>query len=69
MDQLAARQGGPPAWPSFGAVDIASISVAFGCEARRIGTVDALEATLDEVVPGLRDRTSPLLLEVEVEPE
>jgi benzoylformate decarboxylase len=69
MDQLAARQGGPPAWPSFGAVDIASISEAFGCEARRIGSYDALEATLDEVVPGLRDRTSPLLLEVEVEPE
>ena len=69
MDQLAARQGGPPAWPSFGAVDIASISEAFGCEARRIGTTDALEATLDEVVPGLRDRTSPLLLEVEVEPD
>jgi benzoylformate decarboxylase len=69
MDQLAALQGGPPAWPSFGAVDIASISEAFGCEARRISTTEALEATLDEVVPGLRDRTSPLLLEVEVEPD
>ena len=69
MDQLAARQGGPPAWPSFGAVDIASIAEAFGCEARRIGDADALEATLDEVVPGLRERTSPLLLEVTVEPE
>ena len=42
MDQLAARQGGPPAWPSFGAVDIAAIAEAFGCEARRIGDGEAL---------------------------
>jgi benzoylformate decarboxylase len=69
MDQLAARQGGPPAWPSFGAVDIAAIAEALGCEARRIGDVDALDATLDEVVPALRDRTAPLLLEVTVEPD
>jgi benzoylformate decarboxylase len=69
MDQLAARQGGPPAWPSFGAVDIAAIAEAFGCEARRIADGDALDAALDEVVPGLRDRTSPLLLEVAVEPD
>ncbi len=69
MDQLAARQGGPPAWPSFGAVDVAAIAEAFGCEARRIGDVEALTDVLDEVVPGLRDRTSPLLLEVTVEPE
>ena len=69
MDQLAARQGGPPAWPSFGAVDIASIAEAFGCEARRIGDADELEAALDEVLPGLRDRTSPLLLEVTVGPD
>ena len=69
MDQLAARQGGPPAWPSFGAVDIAAIAGAFGCEARRIGSGEALEAALDDVVPGLRERTSPLLLEVTVEPD
>ena len=69
MDQLAARQGGPPAWPSFGAVDIAAMAEAFGCEARRIADGDALDAVLDEVVPDLRDRTSPLLLEVAVEPD
>ena len=69
MDQLAARQGGPPAWPSFGAVDIAAIAEAFGCEARRIGDAEALGAALAEVVPDLRERTSPLLLEVTVEPD
>ena len=69
MDQLAARQGGPPAWPSFGAVDIAAIAEAFGCEARRIDDADALGVALDELVPGLRDRTAPLLLEVTVEPD
>ena len=67
MDQLAARQGGPPAWPSFGAVDIAALAEAFGCEARRIADAEALGTTLDEVVPTLRNRTAPLLLEVTVE--
>jgi benzoylformate decarboxylase len=69
MDQLAARQGGPPAWPSFGAVDLASIAEAFGCEARRIADGDGLEATFDEVLPGLRERQAPLLLEVTVQPD
>jgi benzoylformate decarboxylase len=69
MDQLAARQGGLPAWPSFGAVDIAAIAEAFGCEARRIADPEALAGALDEIVPGLRDREAPLLLEVTVEPD
>jgi benzoylformate decarboxylase len=69
MDQLAERQGGPPAWPSFGSVDIAAIAEAFGCEARRIEDEDTLAGTLDEIVPDLRDRTSPLLLELTVEPD
>ena len=69
MDQLAALQGGEPAWPSFGAVDIAAIAEAFGCEARRIGDEETLVGTLDEVVPGLRERSSPLVLEVTVEPD
>jgi benzoylformate decarboxylase len=69
MDQLAALQGGAPAWPSFGAVDIAAIAEAFGCEARRIGDEETLAGTLDEVVPGLRERSSPLVLEVTVEPD
>jgi benzoylformate decarboxylase len=68
MDQLAARQGGTPSWPSFD-VDTAAIARSFGCEAVAIGDEELLHATLDDVVPGLRDRTSPLLLEVTIEPE
>jgi benzoylformate decarboxylase len=68
MDQLAARQGGAPAWPSFD-VDLAAIARALGCEAIAISDENALESALDDVVPGLRGRTSPLLLEVAVEPD
>jgi len=68
MDQLAARQGGAPAWPSFD-VDLAAIARGLGCEAVAIGDQEHLHATLDDVVPGLRERTSPLLLEITVEPD
>jgi benzoylformate decarboxylase len=68
MDQLAARQGGEPSWPSFD-VDTAAIARSFGCEAVAIGDEEQLYATLDDVVPGLRERTSPLLLEITVEPD
>jgi benzoylformate decarboxylase len=69
MDQLAAKQGGPGAWPTFGEVDIAAIANAMGCESRRIGTEEEVRQTFDEVMPGLRERETPLLLEVEVEPD
>jgi benzoylformate decarboxylase len=68
MDQLAARQGGAPPWPSFD-IDIAAIAGALGCEARTVGEETALAETLDEVVPTLRERVSPLLLQVDVEPD
>jgi benzoylformate decarboxylase len=68
MDQLAARQGGAPAWPSFD-LDLAAIARAQGCEAVAIGDEAALAAALDDVVPGLRERRSPLLLEIAVEPD
>jgi benzoylformate decarboxylase len=68
MDQLAARAGGAPVWPPFD-VDIAALSRAFGCEAVAIGDESSLASTLDDVVPGLRERSSPLLLEVTVEPD
>ncbi|MDX6474496.1 MAG: benzoylformate decarboxylase [Gaiellaceae bacterium] len=68
MDQLAALHGGAPAWPSFD-VDIAAIARGLGCDAVAIGDEAALTAKLDEVVPSLRERTSPLLLELSVEPD
>jgi benzoylformate decarboxylase len=68
MDQLAARQGGAPPWPSFD-VDLVAMARALGCEARAVADETGLAVALDEVVPGLRERPSPLLLEVAVEPD
>jgi thiamine pyrophosphate-dependent acetolactate synthase large subunit-like protein len=50
-------------------VDIAAIATGLGCEARRIDSEGELVATLDEVVPALRDLEQPLLLEVAVTPD
>ena len=68
MDQLAARQGGTPPWPPFD-LDLAAIARGLGCEAVAIADEDGLAAALDSVVPALRERSSPLLLEVAVEPD
>ncbi len=66
MDQLAAEYGGKPPWPGFAEIDITALATSLGCPAKRIATLDALLADLDEVVPGLATRTDPLLLEVKV---
>jgi len=66
MDELARVQGGRGAWPSFGAIDIAAIARALGCQAIRVDTHDQLAAMLDEVMPGLRERREPLVVEVAV---
>jgi len=66
MDQLAAEYGGKPPWPGFAEIDITALAASLGCPAKRIATLDALLAALDEVVPGLATRTDPLLLEVKV---
>jgi len=68
MDRLAEHEGGASAWPNVD-VDIAGLAEIFGCEARRIADLEALQATLDEVVPGLAERNEPLLLEVTVQPD
>jgi benzoylformate decarboxylase len=67
MDDHARRAGSTPAWPSFGEIEIAGLARALGCEARRITERDDLDATLVEVVPRLRRRDDPLLLEVTVD--
>jgi benzoylformate decarboxylase len=68
MDELARRHGGPPAWPTFGAVDIAGIAKCLGCPSVRVSTHAELLAMLDEVLPGLAQRSAPLLLQVTVAP-
>jgi benzoylformate decarboxylase len=69
MDRLAEMQGEGAPWPAFEAIDIAAMARALGCPARRVEDHDDLLRTLDEVVPGLGDRTEPLLLEVVVTPD
>jgi benzoylformate decarboxylase len=69
MDELARARGAAGAWPAFEALDPSLLAAGFGCGAERIATHERLLATLDEVLPGLRDRTEPLLLDVRVAPD
>jgi benzoylformate decarboxylase len=66
MDRLAEGAGEPAPWPSFESIDLSAMARAQGCEARRIATHAELLAALDEVVPGLAERSTPLLLETMV---
>jgi benzoylformate decarboxylase len=69
MDRLAERAGGKPAWPAFTELSISGMAASMGCPYRRAVTAVELTAALDEVIPGLRERREPLLLEVVVEPD
>ncbi len=69
MDRLAELHGGAAVWPSFPDVDLSGIARSFGCPARRVTTLDELEAVFDEVVPELAGRSEPLFLEVVVAPD
>jgi benzoylformate decarboxylase len=69
MDQLARRAGGKGPWPAFDDIDIAGLSRSLNCQARRAATYPELTEVLDEVVPTLSERGSPLLLEVAVAPD
>jgi benzoylformate decarboxylase len=66
MNRLAERAGNDGPWPALDAIDIAAMARAQGCDARRIETHDALLDALDELLPTLKDRTTPLLLETVV---
>jgi benzoylformate decarboxylase len=66
MDRLAEGAGEPAPWPSFESIDLSAMARAQGCEARRIATHAELTEALDEVIPGLAARRTPLLLETMV---
>jgi benzoylformate decarboxylase len=61
MDRLAAEAGGTAPWPGFAEVDVAGLATALGCPARRVATHGELAELLDEVVPGLAGRDTPLV--------
>jgi thiamine pyrophosphate-dependent acetolactate synthase large subunit-like protein len=70
MDRLAEQHGaGKAPWPAFEEVSISTLAEGLGCPATRVGTHDELLTVLDEVVPTLRERTEPLVLEVAVVPD
>ncbi len=65
MDHLAAGQGKVP-WPGFPEVRVARLADGFGCPADSVATHDALVEVMDEVIPTLRTRREPLLVNVEI---
>ncbi|MFC7744769.1 hypothetical protein ACFQXA_33375 [Nocardiopsis composta] len=67
MDRLADARGGKPPWPDFSQVSLSALARGLGCPARTAATAEELDAALDEIVPTLRDRTEPILLDVAVD--
>jgi benzoylformate decarboxylase len=66
MNRLAERAGSDGPWPALDAIDVAAMARAQGCEARRIEDHTDLTGALDEVLGTLKERATPLLLEVVV---
>jgi benzoylformate decarboxylase len=66
MDRLAEAQGGKPPWPAFEDISVAGLAEALGCPARRVEQYEDLIGVLDEVIPTLADRDTPLVLDVSV---
>ncbi|AJW40289.1 Benzoylformate decarboxylase [Rhodococcus sp. B7740] len=70
MDRLAEQEkSGPAPWPSFEDVSIGGIAESLGCPVTRVSDFSALTSALDEVVPTLETRKTPLVLEVAVATE
>jgi benzoylformate decarboxylase len=66
MERLTAKRGKPP-WPSLASVSVDAIATGFGARAVSVATPDQLTALLDDVVPSLRSRNEPLVVNVELE--
>lgn len=64
MDGLARRHGGVGPWPAFDGIDVSGLAHSLGCPAERVETHDELTRKLDEILPGLAQRATPIVLEV-----
>ncbi|MCD2187328.1 thiamine pyrophosphate-dependent enzyme [Actinomycetospora soli] len=62
MDRLASAAGGKAPWPGFGEVDVPGLAAALGCASRRVHTAAELADVLDDVVPTLAARRTPLVV-------
>lgn len=70
MDRLAEQAGATqPAWPAFPEIDVAALARALGCPSRTVTDLDELNQALDDIVPTLKTRTEPVLLQVHVATE
>ncbi|MDA2803058.1 thiamine pyrophosphate-dependent enzyme [Nocardiopsis suaedae] len=69
MDRLAERHGGKAPWPDFSQVSVAALARGLGCPARTATTAAEVDAELDALLPGLRERTEPVVLDVAVAPD
>jgi benzoylformate decarboxylase len=66
MDRQTARRGKIP-WPSLEGVRVDRLAEALGVPAVRVSAVEHLVEVLDEVMPGLRDRDQPLVVDVRLD--
>jgi benzoylformate decarboxylase len=66
MDRQTARRGKIP-WPSLEGVRVDRLAEALGVRAVRISTPEHLIEVLDEVMPALRDRDQPLVVDVQLD--
>jgi benzoylformate decarboxylase len=62
-DRQTARRGKIP-WPCLEGVRVDRLAEALGVPAVRVGDREHLAGVLDEVMPGLRDRDQPLVVDV-----
>jgi thiamine pyrophosphate-dependent acetolactate synthase large subunit-like protein len=69
MDRLAESRSGTGPWPAFESIDVAAIARGLGCAAVSIEDADGLARALDDVLPTLGERSSPLVLVAAVEPD
>jgi benzoylformate decarboxylase len=67
MHRLTDQRGKAP-WPALDDVSVDGLAAALGVESRCVSTREQLVALLAEVVPTLRDRQEPLVVNVELEP-
>jgi benzoylformate decarboxylase len=67
MDELVAREGGRPPWPSFADIDVSALAAAMSCPSVRVTDLAELEHVLDDTLPTLPTRRSPLLINVVVQ--
>lgn len=66
MDRQTARRGKIP-WPSLEGVRVDRLAEALGVPSVRVSAVEHLVGVLDEVMPGLRERDQPLVVDVRLD--